>query len=101
MAGQVFDFEGPAGYRLSGRIERPEMAPRGWAILAHCFTCGKDSLAATRIARGLSSQGIGVLRFDFAGRGTSGGTFADSTFAADVDDLVPAGQAMKTGRAKV
>lgn len=97
MVGQVFDFEGPRGYRLSGRIEEPETAPRGWAILAHCFTCGKDNLAATRMARALAAHDIGVLRFDFAGLGASGGTFADSTFAADADDLVAAGRALTAG----
>lgn len=90
----TFDFEGPKGYRLSGRLDEPETAPRGWAIFAHCFTCGKDSLASSRIARALAMQGIGVLRFDFAGLGMSGGTFADSSFAADVGDLVAAGRAM-------
>jgi pimeloyl-ACP methyl ester carboxylesterase len=94
MAAQIFDFEGAGGYRLSGRLEQPHGAARGWAILAHCFTCGKDSLAATRITRALASHGIGVLRFDFAGLGGSGGDFAESTFAADVADLVAAGQAM-------
>ncbi len=97
MVAQVFDFEGPRGYSLSGRIEEPETTPRGWGILAHCFTCGKDNLAATRIARALASHGIGVLRFDFAGLGASGGTFADSTFAADVDDLVAAARALTAG----
>lgn len=93
MASQVFDFKGPKGYRLSGRIEGPE-APHAWAIFAHCFTCGKDSLAATRTTRALGALGVGVLRFDFAGLGASQGKFGDSTFAADVADLVAAGQAM-------
>jgi fermentation-respiration switch protein FrsA (DUF1100 family) len=94
MAAQTFDFEGSGGYQLSGRLEQPDGVARGWAILAHCFTCGKDSLAATRITRALASHGVGVLRFDFAGLGSSGGDFADTTFAADVKDLVAAGQAM-------
>lgn len=93
MASQIFDFEGPKGYRLSGRIEGPE-TPNAWAIFAHCFTCGKDSLAATRTTRALGARGVGVLRFDFAGLGASQGKFGDSTFAADVADLVAAGQAM-------
>ncbi|MGH6978978.1 MAG: bifunctional alpha/beta hydrolase/OsmC family protein, partial [Brevundimonas sp.] len=37
---------------------------------------------------------IGVLRFDFAGLGASEGDFGDGTFAADVNDLVAAGEAM-------
>ena len=94
MSAQAFEFDGPHGYRLAGRLELPDGEPRGWAILAHCFTCGKDSLAASRVARALAARSIGVLRFDFAGLGNSGGSFADTTFAADVDDLVAAGNAM-------
>lgn len=94
MAAQVFDFEGPKGYRLSGRLSEPETTLRGWAIFAHCFTCGKDSLAATRLTKALAEQGVGVLRFDFAGLGSSGGVFGDSSFAADVNDLIAAGKAM-------
>jgi putative redox protein len=94
MTAQTFEFDGPRGYRLAGRLELPAGQPQGWALLAHCFTCGKDSLAATRLARALAARGIGVLRFDFAGLGNSGGSFADSTFAADVEDLVAAGNAL-------
>lgn len=89
-----FDFVGRNGHCLSGRLERPQSAPRGWAIFAHCFTCGKDSLAAVRVSRALAISGIGVMRFDFAGLGGSGGEFADATFASDVDDLVAASRAL-------
>ena len=95
MASQSFDFDGSRGYRLAGRMEQPDGQVRGWAILAHCFTCGKDNLAASRMARTLAAHGIGVLRFDFAGLGASGGDFADATFAADVEDLVAAGRSMQ------
>lgn len=94
MASRMFDFTGGGGHRLSGRLEAPETTPRGWAIFAHCFTCGKDSHAAFRVARALSRAGIGVLRFDFAGIGNSAGSLGDGGFAADVDDLVAAAQAM-------
>ncbi len=67
---------------------------RGWAIFAHCFTCGKDNRAAVRIARLLARQGIGVLRFDFAGLGDSEGEFADSRFSVDVQDIEAAARAM-------
>jgi len=95
MASQPFEFEGSRGYRLAGRLERPEGATRAWALLAHCFTCGKDHVAASRMARTLAAHGIGVLRFDFAGLGASGGSFAEGSFAADVADLVAAGRAME------
>jgi putative redox protein len=90
----MFDLDGGGGRRLSGRLEAPETTPRGWAIFAHCFTCGKDSLAASRLSRALSRAGIGVLRFDFAGAGKTGGTLGDGGFAADVDDLVAAAGAL-------
>jgi len=45
----------------------PEREPLGYALFAHCFTCGKDVLAAKRIAVALAAKGIAVLRFDFTG----------------------------------
>src|SRR5690606_18638863 len=95
MPPQVFDFDGPKGYRLSGRLSEPEIAASCCAIFAHCFACGKDSLAATRVTKALAEHGVGVLRFDFAGLRASGGTFGDSSFAADVSDLVAAARAME------
>jgi uncharacterized OsmC-like protein/alpha-beta hydrolase superfamily lysophospholipase len=94
MASRMFDFDGGGGNRLSGRLEAPETTPRGWAMFAHCFTCGKDSHAALRVARALARAGIGVLRFDFAGVGKSTGLLGDGGFAGDVDDLVAAARAM-------
>ena len=93
MAGTTFTFVGGDGASLSGRLEAPEGTPWGWAIFAHCFTCGKDSHAAVRISRALSRAGIGVLRFDFAGTGTQGMGGALS-FLSDVEDLRAAAQAM-------
>jgi putative redox protein len=93
MPTERFDFDAPAGYRLSGRIELPDAPVRGWALFAHCFTCGKDGLAAVRIGRALARAGIGVLRFDFAGLGGSGGEFAGG-FGADAADLIAAYAAM-------
>ncbi len=93
MRTRSFDFTNEAGVRLSGRLEEPDAPARAWAVLAHCFTCGKDNLASVRISRALARRGIGTLRFDFTGLGGSGGAFATG-FGADVRDLVSAVAAM-------
>lgn len=81
-------FAGAHGQALAGRLELPAGDVTATAVFAHCFTCGKDSVAATRIARELASHGVAVLRFDFTGLGQSDGDFANTTFTSNVDDLV-------------
>ncbi|MEX1250806.1 MAG: alpha/beta fold hydrolase [Hyphomonas sp.] len=90
MKTETVTFVGGGGQELAGRIERPAGTPRAWAIFAHCFTCSKDSVAAVRVSRALTAQGFGVLRFDFAGIGASGGRFEHTTFSSNVDDVVAA-----------
>ena len=69
-----------------------------YALFAHCFTCGKDVLAAKRIATALAAKGIAVLRFDFTGLGSSEGEFANSTFSSNVADLVRAADHLRETR---
>ena len=94
MASSIFNFQGKGDYRLSGYLETPETTPRGWAIFAHCFTCGKNNRAAVHISRALARAGIGVMRFDFAGVGAGEGSQEAVNFAADVEDLKLAAEAM-------
>ncbi|MBW3560105.1 MAG: alpha/beta hydrolase [Proteobacteria bacterium] len=88
-----FRFLSPAGHELAAVLDRPAGTPRGYALFAHCFTCGKDFIAARRICDTLAAHGWGVLRFDFAGVGDSGGEL--SGFAANVDDLRAAADALR------
>src|SRR5712671_2147450 len=90
MASERFDFPNAAGEKLSAVLDRPAGQPVAFALFAHCFTCGKDVLAAKRIAEGLTASGIAVLRFDFTGLGMSEGEFANTTFSSNVADLVAA-----------
>src|SRR6202171_318643 len=88
MPTERFQFMGSAGQQLAASLDLPEREPLGYALFAHCFTCGKDVLAAKRIAVALAAKGIAVLRFDFTGLGSSEGDFANSTFSSNVADLV-------------
>jgi putative redox protein len=83
-------FTGSAGVPLSARLDLPAGPVRAFALFAHCFTCTKDVLAAERIAAELANSGIGVLRFDFTGLGSSEGEFANTDFTANVEDLIRA-----------
>jgi uncharacterized OsmC-like protein/pimeloyl-ACP methyl ester carboxylesterase len=93
-----FQFPGSDGQQLAAALELPETPPVAWALFAHCFTCGKDVLAAKRIAVALANKGIAVLRFDFTGLGSSEGDFANSTFSSNVADLVRAADHLRTTR---
>lgn len=84
------DIPSSSGAVLSARLDMPEIEYKATALFAHCFTCGKDILAASRISRQLVAQGFAVLRFDFAGIGASSGEFADTNFSTNVQDLIDA-----------
>jgi uncharacterized OsmC-like protein/alpha/beta superfamily hydrolase len=90
MRAERFDFPNTAGQTLAALLERPAGEPAAFALFAHCFTCGKDNLAAKRIAEALAERGIAVLRFDFTGLGASEGEFANTNFSSNVADLVAA-----------
>jgi uncharacterized OsmC-like protein/pimeloyl-ACP methyl ester carboxylesterase len=90
MPTERFQFTGSEGQQLAAALDTPQGEIRAYALFAHCFTCGKDGLAAKRIAVALSAKGIAVLRFDFTGLGSSEGDFANSTFSSNVADLVRA-----------
>ena len=91
------EFPNADGEKLAGLLEVP---PTGvtiarYALFAHCFTCGKDIAAASRISRAMAEHGIAVLRFDFTGLGNSDGDFANSNFTSNVQDLLAAAAALE------
>jgi uncharacterized OsmC-like protein/alpha/beta superfamily hydrolase len=90
MPTERFQFTGSEGQQLAAALDTPDGPARAYALFAHCFTCGKDVLAAKRIAVALAAKGVAVLRFDFTGLGSSEGDFANSTFSSNVADLVHA-----------
>jgi len=98
MRTERLEFPNAKGEKLAALLDLPLGKPAAFALFAHCFTCGKDNLAAKRISERLAMCGIGVLRFDFTGLGTSEGEFADTHFSSNVDDLVAAADYLRTAR---
>ena len=84
------EFTGALGVRLAARLDRPATPPVAYALFAHCFTCSKDTRAATYVSAALAERGIACLRFDFTGLGGSEGDFANTDFSSNVADLVAA-----------
>ncbi len=78
------------GQYLAGLLETPDQAIRAYVLFAHCFTCGKDVAAASRISRFLVQHGFAVFRFDFTGLGNSDGDFANTNFSSNTEDLLSA-----------
>lgn len=91
MSLQKVTFSNSEGQELVGRLALPaDRHPHNFAVFAHCFTCTKNLIAIKNISKALTSNGFGVLRFDFTGLGESEGDFADTNFSGNVDDLIAA-----------
>ncbi len=93
-------FTNKNGQTLSGRLELPvNQSPHNFALFAHCFTCNKNLGAVRNISKALTSNGFGVLRFDFTGLGESEGDFEDTNFSGNVEDLIAASDYLKHNHA--
>ena len=57
MPHERFQFTGEGGHQLAAALDTPDGPVHAYALFAHCFTCGKDVLAAKRIATALAGQG--------------------------------------------
>lgn len=90
------EFPGSNGSMLAARLDLPDGTPSAFALFAHCFTCSKDSFAASRISKALVDYGIAVLRFDFTGLGGSDGDFSNTNFSSNIDDVVAATEYLGT-----
>lgn len=76
---------------LTAKLEfPPDRKPFAFAIFAHCFVCNNNGIAAQNISQTLAAGGIGVLRFDFSGRGEGEGEFVKSGLATNISDILAA-----------
>jgi len=88
MPTETIRFPGPTT-ELRARLDTPAGAARAYALFAHCFTCSKDSKAATFVSQTLAAQGIATLRFDFS----------SLELSSNIDDLVAAADWLRANRA--
>ena len=96
MKNRLIKIPNRKGYQLNARLELPaNQKPNHYAIFAHCFTCSSSLNAVRNISRALTSNGFGVLRFDFTGLGRSEGSFAESHIGANINDLIDVHQFLK------
>ncbi|NNE73239.1 MAG: alpha/beta hydrolase [Acidimicrobiales bacterium] len=84
---ESIEFVGSAGSRLQGVLHQPDGPVVGSVLLAHCFTCSKDTQTTSRLAKALTRAGYVAFRFDFTGLGQSGGEFSETTVSSNVGDL--------------
>ncbi len=53
---------GSLGAQLAARLDAPSGNPVAYALFAHCFTCSKDTLAASRIGAALGVDPAVLVR---------------------------------------
>ncbi|XP_026662640.1 putative uncharacterized protein YDL057W [Phoenix dactylifera] len=73
------------GEKLVGVLH--ETGSKKLAILCHGFRASKDDQTLLNLTAALTSQGISVFRFDFAGNGESEGVFEYGNYRREADDL--------------
>lgn len=87
---QRINFPNQHNDSLAAVLELPDHPVQAYVLFAHCFSCGKDIAAASRISRTLAATGLAVLRFDFTGLGASEGDFGNTNFSSNIEDLLAA-----------
>ena len=92
---QICDFPGSQGQRLSSRLDLPDSTAPAYAVLAHCFTCGKNGRPPCG-SRVLSPPaGLAFCGSTSPGWGRARASFSHATFSGDVADLATAVRAME------
>lgn len=98
MHRESLSLVGSGGGTLAASLDLPDEPARAFAVFAHCFTCGKDLAASSRVAKALTRHGIGVMRVDFTGLGESSGEFVRTDFDTNIEDILVAADWLAVNR---
>src|SRR5260221_12917585 len=71
MPTERFQFASAEGHQLAAALDLAEREALAYALVAHCFTCGQDVLAAEGISVSLAAKSTSGPRIDFTGLGFS------------------------------
>ena len=93
MASRMFDFAGRGGL-LSGRLEFPKPPHAAGPSSRIASLAGRTALPPPGSRAPCRVRASACFDFDFAGTGSSAGVLGDGGFAADIEDLVAAADAM-------
>jgi len=77
----------PQGENLDYSFHSSNNESSDLLIIGHGVTGNKDRPFVVALAEAISTAGINVLRFSFAGNGNSDGDFRDCTISKEVEDL--------------
>ena len=91
MITKEFRFPGKRGVSLAGKLDTPDDGKiSAYTIYAHCFTCSMELKSIAHINSALTNHSIAVLRYDMTGIGESEGSFPDSNFTTQIEDVLAA-----------
>ncbi len=93
---QRIEIQAPGSVVLSGIVHLPERGSSVGAVICHGMMSYKDSPKHRGLAEELTSRGFAVLRFDFSGRGESGGDLMGLTFTRQVAECRAAIERLRT-----
>lgn len=88
MLQKNINIENKYNKNLSTTIEMPDSNIKDFIIISHCFTCSKLYKLYNSLSKILVENGYGVVRYDVMGLGQSEGSFSDSSFSTNVEDLI-------------
>jgi len=96
MRERAVTFPGALGHEISARLALPaDGKVLACALFVHCFNSSEDLEPARHISRALTQSGIGVLRFDFTGRGGSENGRDETSHPSSSQDVIAAAAYME------